>query len=179
MTHSDRRGTYVEQIFSRASGRRLLRGGLALAAAIACTDRASDLAVVYRGGIAAYRSLVRVQLDTGSRARVVTPVFPSGANPERVATRGDLPIVVVVLTPAGDTAARYAMAPLRLAAGTAYRLGIVIGRRPAPNRCNGAWVATAVARPLGVADDSASRPESLYVSITVADRAKESPRCDD
>ena len=143
-----------------------------------CADRSSELSVVYRGDIAAYRTLVHVRLDTGTKARDVTPEFPSAAHLEKVATKGALPIGVSVLTPAGDTAARHTLAPLQLTPNTAYRLAIVIGRRPAAGRCDGAWVATPLARPLGEAPDSLARAESLYVSVSLANRTKP-PRCDD
>lgn len=152
---------------------------LVLGVPAACADRGSELAVVYRGDIAAYRSMVQVRLGTGTRARVVTPAFPSAAHPEPVATHGELPVAVAVVTTAGDTMAHYSVPPLQLVPKTAYQLGIIIGRRPAARRCDGSWVATALTRPLGPARDSASGAESLYVNVTIADRTKEAPRCDD
>jgi hypothetical protein len=146
--------------------------------AIACGGGSSDLTVAYRGDTAANRVLVHVQLDTGARARLVTPAFPSAARPEPVATRGALPIDVAVVTATGDTAARY-VTVLHLTPRTAYQLGIVIGRRPAASSCNGVWFATPLAAPLGEANPGATRAESLYVSVTITDRAKELPRCDD
>jgi hypothetical protein len=145
----------------------------------ACTDRGSDLAVVYRGDVAAYRPLVHVQLDTGSRARVVTPAFPSSASPTEVASRGELPVVVAFITSSGDTAARYTVPPLALAPRTSYQVGIVIGRRPAASRCNGAWLGTPVTRRLAASADSTVAADSMFVSVTVNRRAKEPPRCDE
>lgn len=162
-----------------ASGGRLRVAIALLSITTACADRGSDIAVVYRGDIAAYRSLVRVQLDSGSRARTVTPAFPSAAHPERVATRAPLPVAVLVLTSAGDTSGRYVAPPLRLAPKTSYQLGVVIGQRPAASKCNGAWAGTALARPLG--GDRAPTPvaESLFVSVTANERGKDPPRCDE
>ena len=161
-----------------ALGTRLFAMAASLAAAIACGGGNSELTVAYRGDVAAHRLLVRVQLDTGAGARVVTPAFPSAARPASVGTRGALPIAVSVVTATGDTAARYLTA-LQLARKTAYQLGIVIGRRPAASSCNGVWIATPFAFPLDASNGGGARAESLYVSVTITDRAKELPRCDD
>ena len=161
------------------SGGRLVVAVAVLSITTGCADRSSDIAVVYRGDIAAYRSLVRVQLDSGSRARTVTPAFPSAAHPERVARGGPLPVSVLVLTPTGDTAARYVAPPLLLAPKTSYRVGVVIGQRPPERNCDGVWTATRFNRPLSGTGAPISIAESLFVSVTANERGKEPPRCDE
>lgn len=113
--------------------------------------------------------MVRVRIDTGRAAKVVTPAFPSAAHPEPVRNSGILPIEVALLAPSGDAVARYAAPAITLAPRAAYTVGIIVGRRPAPNPCTGPWVGTPIA----------ARPESLFVSVTVAERTPEPPRCDD
>jgi hypothetical protein len=148
---------------------------LVLLASTACADHGSDIAVVYRGDVAAYRSLVHVRLDSGERARVVTPTFPSATHPAPIATRGELPLLVALVAASGDTLARYSAPPIRLAPKTAYRIGVVVGQRPPASRCNGAWAGAAIAPGSGARAGS----ESLYVSVTTWDRTREQPRCDD
>lgn len=140
-----------------------------LACASACADRRSELAVVYRGDAAAERGRVRVRIDSGSRAKVVVPAFPSAAHPEPVSNRGTLPIGVALLSTAGDTIARRELPAIGLAPRMTYTVGVGVGRRPAASRCNGAWVAAAIA----------GRADSLFASVTTIERAKEPPRCDD
>ena len=149
----------------------------AAVAAAACSDRGSDLAVIYRGDASAYRTLVHVRLDTGARARDVTPSFPSGAHPDPVPTEGVLPVTVSFLIAPGDTAARLAVPPLRLAPRTSYRVDVVVAaRRPESSRCTGPWAATAIAPRHGSA---ASGADSLYVSVAQTDRRGEQPHCED
>lgn len=135
----------------------------------ACADRRSELSVVYRGDIAAERALVRVWIDSGARARAVVPAFPSAAHPEPIPTRGTLPIGVALLSPPGDTIARYAPPAIAVAPRMAYSVGVVVGRRPAASPCNGAWAGTAIA----------GRADSLFVSVTPTELGKAPPRCDD
>lgn len=157
----------------RPLGRRV--GGVALCALVAasagCGERGSDIAVVYRGDASMWRTRVRVTLDSGRRARVVVPSFPSAAKPEPVATSGTLPVVVALLRADGDTVARLAAAPLVLAPKTSYGVNVVVSaHRPAQTACSGAWSASAVAPPVA---------ESLYVSVTAGVRGAPAPRCDD
>lgn len=160
---------------TRPLGRRA--GGIALCAlaaivsAAACAERGSDIAVVYRGDVSAWRTRLRVTLDSGRRARVVVPSFPSAATPEPVATHGTLPIAVALLGEGGDTIARLARQPLALAPKTSYGVNVVVSaRRPAQTRCSGEWSASAVAPAIA---------ESLYVSVTTGVRGAPPPRCDD
>jgi hypothetical protein len=151
---------------------------LAAATLGGCTGRGSDITVAYRGDVAAYRQLVRVQLDSGSRARTVTPSFPSAARAEAIATRGLLPITVVMVS-AGDTIARYSPPPLSLTPGTSYVVSILVSARaPVETRCTGRWAATPIVPRGAVAGDSASAG-SLYVSITSGPRGAPGPDCDD
>ena len=134
-----------------------------------CTDRGSELTIVYRGGPAAERAMVRVRVGSGDGARVVTASFPSAARPERVSTSGELPIEVALLAANGDTIAGQSLPPIRLAPQTAYAVGVAVGRRPTASRCDGPWAGSAIA----------GRADSLYVSVTATTRAKEQPRCDE
>lgn len=153
-------------------------GGVALCALVAvtasvaaCADRGSDIAVVYRGDASAWRSRVRVTLDSGGRARVVVPSFPSAAKPDPVATHGTLPMTVALLGAADDTIARLAPPPLALAPKTSYGVNVVVStHRPAQTACSGQWSASAVAPPVA---------ESLFVSVTAGARGAPAPRCDD
>ena len=159
----------ITQPVTRNALGRLAPAALFMCAAIACSDRRSELAVVYRGGAAAERGLVRVRIDSGSRSHVVTPAFPSAAHPERVRNSGVLPLEVWLLGSGGDTVARYSPPPIRLVARSAYTLGIVVGQRPRASRCSGAWVGVSIR----------GRAESLFVSVTAAERTPEPPRCED
>ena len=139
-----------------------------------CAGRRSDVTIAYRGDVAAFRQLVRVQLDTGSRARTVTPAFPSAARPERVGTSGSLPIRVMMLS-GSDTIARYSAPPIALRANTSYVVSIIVSARaPLETRCTGRWAATPIV-PAGAAPGvSAAASGSLYVSI--ASGARGAPR---
>lgn len=142
-----------------------------------CAGRSSDIAVAYRGDIAAYRQLVRVQLDTGSRARTVTPAFPSAAHPEPIGSSGALPITVTMLS-AGDTIARYSAPALTLEPNTSYVVGIVVSvRAPKETRCTGRWAGTPIVPRGATAADSATAG-SLYVSITSGPRGGTGEDCE-
>ncbi len=146
--------------------------------ATACADHGSDLAIVYRGDVASYRALVHVRIDTGARARDVTPSFPSAAHPAPVPTEGMLPLTIALVTTAGDTAARYSPPALQLAPHTSYRTDIVVAAtRPDSGRCTGPWTATAITP--RSAGSPAFTAESLYVSIAKSDRRSEQPHCED
>jgi hypothetical protein len=149
-----------------------------MASATACTDRGSDITIAYRGDVAAYRPLVHVRYDiedgarrSGDTARVVVPDFPSAARPRPIASHGTMRAVVTAATAPGAPLARYSPPPIQLATKTSYLVNIIISpRHPAETRCSGRWVATPIASSAG---------ESLYVSVVLAERAAEPPRCDD
>ena len=158
---------------TRASGRRLALAALAAAAmsAAGCADRGSDIVVVYRGNVSSWRSRLRVTIDTGKRARVIVPSFPSAAKAVPVAAHGSLPVHVALLGAGGDTAARLTAPALALAPRTSYGVNIAVSAvRPAQTHCSGEWSATAVLPPA---------TESLYVSITIGARGAPPARCDD
>ena len=152
--------------------------GLAIALG-ACSGRSSDITIAYRGDVAAFRQLVRVQLDTGARARTVTPAFPSAARAEPVATSGTLPISVVMLSGI-DTIAQYSPPPLSLEPNTSYVVSLIVSARtPDETRCTGRWAATPIVPKAAAAGDSAARAGSLYVSVTRGPRGGPAPDCDD
>ena len=152
--------------------------GLAVVALGACGGRSSDITIAYRGDVAAFRQLVRVTLDTGARARTVTPAFPSAARAEPVRSSGTLPISVVMLS-GGDTIARYSAPPLSLEPNTSYVVSVIVSvRSPRETRCTGRWAATPIVPKGATAGDSASRG-SLYVSVTGGRRGGPAPDCDD
>jgi len=146
----------------------------------ACSDRGSALAVVYRGNVSVYRPLIRVQLDSGAGAREMTAAFPSAARFVAVRTDGEMPFVVVLVTAAGDTVARYAAPPIRLRRQTSYQLNISIGaQRPRSDPCTGSWAGSQIAATPRLTPGVATGAESLFVSVSAFDRQAEPPRCDD
>jgi len=155
------------------------RGALAIGIAVAlgaCGGQSSDITIAYRGDVAAVRQLVRVTLDTGARARTVTPAFPSAAHPEPIATRGALPIRVVLLSGI-DTIARYSAPPLSLEPNTSYVVSVIVSlRRPVETPCTGRWSATPIV-PKG-APSRDPTTGSLYVSIAQHARG-EQPDCEE
>ena len=157
------------------------RGALVMGVTIAlgaCSVRSSDITIAYRGDVAAFRQLVRVQLDTGARARTVTPAFPSAARAEPIETAGALPISVILLSGA-DTIARYSAPPLSLQPNTSYIVSVIVSSRtPVETRCTGRWAATPIIPKAATAGDSAARAGSLYVSITSGPRGAPVPDCD-
>lgn len=149
-------------------------GGLALGS---CARNDSDITIAYRGDVAAYRQLVRVVLDTGRRARTVTPAFPSAARPAPIGTRGTLPITVIMLS-ANDTIARYSPPPLAVAPGTSYVLSVIVSARaPSETRCTGHWVATPIVPRGATPGGSSATAGKLYVSVTHGKRGEEPPDC--
>ena len=125
-------------------------------------DRGSDIAVAYRGDIAAYRQLVRVRIDADHQGRVVIPDFPSAAKPVPIATSGEMQVVVSVKTGTDSLLARDSLPPVALAPRTSYGVNVVLStRRPPQTPCSGAWRATPLA---------SSATDSLYVSLTVDPR---------
>ncbi|MFL5560481.1 MAG: hypothetical protein ACJ79K_03315 [Gemmatimonadaceae bacterium] len=154
-------------------------GALALVVAMGgCAGRSSEITIAYRGDVAAYRQLVRVKLDTGSRARVVVPAFPSAAQPEPIGSSGTLPLSVMLLSGA-DTIARYTAPPLALAPDMSYVLSIVVSARaPTETRCTGPWAATPIVPRGADPRDSTATAGSLYVSIFRGDRGAPTANCD-
>ena len=144
-----------------------------------CARNHSDITIAYRGDVAAYRQLVRVVLDTGPRARTVTPAFPSAARPEPIGTSGALPITVIMLS-AADTIARYSPPPLALAPGTSYVLSVIVSARtPSETRCTGHWAATPIVRNGAIPGDPSATAGTLYVSVTQGKRGEETPDCEE
>jgi hypothetical protein len=143
-----------------------------------CADHASDISIAYRGDVAAFRQLVRVQLDTGTRARTLTPAFPSAAHPVPIGTRGVLPLVVVMLS-GGHTIARYSPPALSLAPNTSYVVSVIVSARaPVETRCTGHWAATPIVPKGATPGDSVATAGSLYVSITQHARGEQPPDCE-
>jgi hypothetical protein len=157
------------------------RGALACGLTIAlgaCGGRSSDITVAYRGDVAAYRQLVRVTLDSGARARTVTPAFPSAARAQPVGTSGTLPVSVVMLS-GSDTIVRFSPTPLSLAPNTSYVVSVIVSARaPIETRCTGRWAASPIVAREKTATDSGSRG-SLYVSIAKYSRDEGPPECSD
>jgi hypothetical protein len=145
----------------------------------ACAARSSDITIAYRGDVAAYRQLVRVQLDTGRRARTVVPSFPSAARAEPIGSSGTLP-VTVLMTSGADTIARYVAAPLALAPGVSYVVSIMVSARaPSGTRCTGPWAATPIVPRGARAGDSSATAGALYVSIVRSERDAPVADCDE
>ncbi len=149
-------------------------------AAGACSDRGSAIAVVYRGDVSVYRPLIHVRLGSGASARETAAAFPSAARFTAVPTDGELPLMVVLVAPSGDTVARYSGAPIQLREQTSYQVNVSVGtERPRSDRCTGSWIGSAIATPPTLTPGGASGAESLFVSVSAADRQAEPPRCDD
>lgn len=175
-----------EPLVERGRGRRRRLYSAAATALVltlatgACGDRGSAIAVVYRGDVSGYRPLIRVRLGSGASAREMMPAFPSAARFITVPTEGELPLVVFLVTAGGDTVARYAGAPIRLQKQTSYQVNIAIGsQRPRSDRCTGSWIGRAIAPTPSLTPSGLPGAESLFVSVSAADRQAEPPRCDD
>lgn len=149
-------------------------------AAGACSDRGSAIAVVYRGDVSVYRPLIHVRLGSGANTRDIPAAFPSAARFTAVPTDGDLPLLVFLVAPAGDTVARYSGAPIRLREQTSYQVNVSIGsQRPPSDRCTGSWAGSAILPTVSLTPGGAAGAESLFVSVSASDRQAEPPRCDD